>query len=132
MAWVMGQILDCPAYITTKKERRPLSRIMLERFQHYKNGAWESGLFSDTVLEKPVTHGVAVTRWKPILPIPMDRVHIGTLHAQNRIIKKIMHLHFMFVWMIRDKREQKLAIDEMQRVLSATGAHGREVNNSKG
>ena len=89
--------------------------------------AWESGLFSDTVLEKPVTHGVAVTRWKPILPIRMDRVHICTLHAQNRIIKKIMHLHFMFVWMIRDKREQKLAIDEMQRVLSTTGAHGGEV-----
>jgi len=32
-----------------------------------------------------------------------------------------------FWWTIRDERDQKLAIDEMQRVLSATGAHGGEV-----
>ena len=32
-----------------------------------------------------------------------------------------------FWWTIWDERDEKLAIDKMQRVLSATGAHGGEV-----
>jgi len=89
--------------------------------------SWEGGLFSNQHHGKPVIDGVAAARWKPIFPIPMDRVHICTLHAQNRIVEKICHLHFMFIWTMRDKKEQELAIDEMQRVLSATGAHGGDV-----
>ena len=42
---------------------------------------WEGGLFAGSTPEKPCNinmHG----RWWPILPIPLSRVHICTLHAQ--------------------------------------------------
>jgi hypothetical protein len=50
-----------------------------------------------------------------------------TLYCFNRIVEKIVHLHFQFVWTIRDKELQCQAIEEMQRVLSSTGAHGSNV-----
>lgn len=88
---------------------------------------WEGGLFSSTVQSKPVSGGAALARWKPILPIPLVRVHICTLHAFNRIVEKIVHLHFQFIWTIRDKKLQEQAIEDMQRVISSTGAHGGNV-----
>ena len=89
--------------------------------------AWEGGLFSCTVQSKPVSGGATLARWKPILPIPLERVHICTLHAFNRIIEKIVHLHFQFIWTIRNKKLQEEAIEDMQRVISSTSAHGGNV-----
>jgi hypothetical protein len=89
--------------------------------------SWDGGLFSKSVHSKPVLGARGLGRWKPILPIPIDRVHICTLHALNRIVEKILHLHFMFIWTIRDKKVQIQAIEDMQRVLSATRAHGGNV-----
>jgi len=85
------------------------------------------GLFSTEHAAKPITGMAGKGRWKPILPIPMDRVHLCTLHAFNRIIEKIIHLYFQFIWTLRDKNMQRSAIEDMQRVLSSTGAHGGNV-----
>jgi hypothetical protein len=85
------------------------------------------GLFSTRHAAKPVIGVAGKGRWKPILAIPMDRVHMCTLHAFNRIVEKIVHLHFQFIWTLRDKNIQKIAIEDMQRVLSSTGAHGGNV-----
>jgi hypothetical protein len=57
---------------------------------------WRGGLFAPRIRAKPVdieTH----PRWKPILPIPLTRTHMCTLHALVRIVEKILHLHFIFV-----------------------------------
>ena len=44
------------------------------------------------------------------------------------IIEKVVHMHFMHVWTIGDVALQKKnSIDEMLRVVSLTGAHGRNV-----
>ena len=54
-----------------------------------------------------------------------------TLHYFDRIVEKIVHLHFQFVWTIfstiQYKKLQCQAIEEMQRVLSSSGAHGGNV-----
>lgn len=92
-----------------------------------KTQSWSGGLFSTSVHAKPLIGARALNRWKPILPIPLNRVHICTLHALNRIVEKILHLHFIFVWTMRDKEQQELAIDDLQKILSATGAHGGNV-----
>ena len=89
--------------------------------------SWHNGLFSMKVSAKPLAGAATLSRWKPILPIPLDRVHICTLHAFNRMIEKIVHLHFIHIWTIRDQALQKTAVEEMQRVVSLTGAHGGNV-----
>jgi hypothetical protein len=89
--------------------------------------SWDGGLFATSVHAKPITGSRALGRWKSVLPISMDRVHICTLHALNRMVEKILHLHFIFIWTIRDKRLQAEAVDDMQKVLSAMGAHGGNV-----
>lgn len=88
---------------------------------------WHEGLFSKKVVGKPLLGDATLGQWRPILDIPLDRVHICTLHAFNRIIEKIIHMHFMHIWTIREPRLQKQAMDEMQRVVSLTGAHGGNV-----
>lgn len=92
-----------------------------------KTSSWEGGLFTTTVHAKPLVGARTHGRWRPILPIPLDRVHICTLHALNRIVEKLLHLQFIFVWTMRDKELQKVAIQDLQRILSATGAHGGNV-----
>lgn len=89
--------------------------------------SWSGGLFSTRHHAKPVTGVAAQERWKPILNIPMDRVHLCTLHAFNRIVEKIVHLHFQFIWTIRDKKLKEAATIEMQKIISSTGAHGGNV-----
>ena len=89
--------------------------------------SWHDGLFSKKVSAEPLTGVATLSRWKPIFDIPLDRVHICTLHAFNRMVEKIVHLHFIHIWTIRDQALQKSAVEEMQRVVSLTGAHGGNV-----
>jgi hypothetical protein len=70
-----------------------------------KTQSWSGGLFSTSVHAKPLIGARALNCWKPILQIPLDRVHICMLHALNRIVEKILHLHFIFVWTMRDKEQ---------------------------
>lgn len=43
------------------------------------------------------------------------------------MVKKIVHLHFSHIWTIRDQALQKSAVEEMQRLVSLTGAHSGNV-----
>jgi hypothetical protein len=89
--------------------------------------SWEGGLFSAHIPDAPVLDGPHLDHWKPILPISLDRVHICTLHALNQIVEKIVHLHFQFVWTIKTKPLQELAIKSMEKAISTCGAHGGNV-----
>ena len=55
---------------------------------------WDGGLFSDKISLEPFDAFDRIGQWKPILPIPMERTHMCTLHYFNRIVEKIVHLHF--------------------------------------
>jgi hypothetical protein len=87
---------------------------------------WVGGLFATNVAEEPFDMN-ASARWKPILPIPLSRVHICTLHAQVRLAEKILHMHIMFVWNIQDQNLRATAINQMEKSLSTLGAHGGNV-----
>jgi hypothetical protein len=87
---------------------------------------WKGGLFAASVSAKPVDMRDH-SRWKPILPIPLTRVHICTLHAQVRMCEKMVHHHFMFVWNMHNEVQKAIAIQQMEKSLSTVGAHGRNV-----
>jgi hypothetical protein len=69
----------------------------------------------------------ASARWRPILPIPLSRIHICTLHAQVRLTEKIVHMHIMYVWNIKDQNLRATAIEQMEKSLSAIDAHNGNV-----
>ena len=85
------------------------------------------GLFSSAVDSKPLSGDATIECWKFVLPIKLERVHMCMMHAFNRIIEKIIHLYFQFIWTIIVEALKQEAIHEMQKVLSATGAHGGNV-----
>lgn len=61
--------------------------------------------------------------WDPILPIPLSRVHICTMHAENRLIEKIIHLHISHVYNSDGEgRAERLAA--LEGVLSRAGVQG--------
>ena len=62
--------------------------------------SWNGGLMARCIHAKPLLGVCQMGRWNPILPIPLTRVHICTLHAFNHIVEKLLYLHFMFVWTI--------------------------------
>ena len=96
-----------------------------ERMKNLRgNGTWQGSLFAPRILAEPCDISTHL-RWKPILPIPLSRAHICTLHAQARIIEKILHLHFGFIWNITDLEKRAQAIESIERILSAIGVeHG--------
>ena len=62
-----------------------------------RSSLWDGGLFSRSVHPKLVLGARGLSQWKRVLPIPIGKVHICTLHALNRIVEKILHLHLMFI-----------------------------------
>jgi len=92
-----------------------------------KSSGWGRGLFCLKIPTKPIIGAASHGRWKPVLPILMDRVHMCTLHAFNRIVEKLVLLHFQFISTLRDKQLQKQATSDMPKVLSSTTAHGGNV-----
>lgn len=91
---------------------------------------WHGGLFASNIRSNP-SPIVEESRWKPILPIPLERVHICTLHALTRMIEKILHMHFMFIWNMENEVRQHAAIENMEKTLSAAGLHGGNVRIMK-
>jgi len=71
-----------------------------------RSHSWEGGLFSNHICGAPVQDGLNLEHWRPVLPIPLDRVHICTLHVVNQMVENLVHLHFQFVWIIKDKNLQ--------------------------
>jgi len=97
--------------------------LMNQRSKHSK----KEGVFSKSVSAKPLSSVATLNRWRPIFPIPLDRVHICTLHGLNKIVEKIVHLHFIYIWTIRDEALKKATTKEMERIISESGAHGGNV-----
>ena len=83
-------------------------------------GEWQGGLFVPRIAVEPCdasTH----PHWKQILPIPLSRTHICTLHAMVRITEKILHLHMQFIWNMQDDQRKSEAIERIEKYLSAIG-----------
>lgn len=50
---------------------------------------WKGDLFSSAVQSKPVSTGGESLCWNSIIDIPLERVHMCTLHAFNGSLKKL-------------------------------------------
>lgn len=88
-----------------------------------EKGKWQGGLFASGIQGEPcdaATH----PRWKMVLPIPLSRTHMCTLHAQVRMVEKLLHLHFIFVWNMQNEERRAVAIESMEKSLSAIGVEG--------
>lgn len=83
-------------------------------------GEWQGGLFASRIRAEPVNASTHA-RWKQVLPIPLSRTHMCTLHALVRICEKILHMHFTFIWTMQDEARKTEAIDLMEKTLSAIG-----------
>lgn len=92
---------------------------------------WNGGVFFSSITAKPVRGPGGGPdgkgKWSPILDIPITRVHFCTLHAQCRIVEKIIHLQVIYVWTNKDPEERKLALAAMEHCLSKAGLGGGSV-----
>jgi hypothetical protein len=66
-----------------------------------------------------------------VLPIPLIRVHMCTLHAFVRIVDKMVYLSILFSWNKIPKEESKNLIEAIEQVLSKAGLHGGNVKIEK-
>jgi hypothetical protein len=66
-----------------------------------------------------------------VLPIPLIRVHMCTLHAFVRIVVKMVCLSILFAWNKIPKEESKKLIEAIEQVLSKEGLHGGNVKIEK-
>jgi hypothetical protein len=116
--------MTCIYYEQLREKSKPCSAHVAEHEAVIRGkGNWQGGLFAPRISGEPcdaVTH----PRWKQVLPIPLSRTHMCTLHAQVRIIEKILHMHFMHVWNMQDSQRRALAINAMEKSLSAIGVEG--------
>jgi len=119
----------CCIYCNQDKNKKSvLTAKEAETVADKRHPTWTGGLFTDSIPANPVQLGEEQSHWRPILPVPLDRVHICTMHALNRICEKLLHMHFQFVWTMRDKHMQKAAIEDIQKILSHIGMHGGDVH----
>jgi len=68
--------------------------------------SWYDGLFNTSKSVETLSGEATTECWKPIFDIPLNQVHICFLHALNRMIEKIVPMHFMHVWTIKDEALQ--------------------------
>lgn len=117
---------QCCIYCLQKKNKSIITTEVVARAASQKRTpTWEGGLFASGISSKPISLKTSIGRWKHVLPIPLERVHICTLHAFNCICEKSLHLHFQHVWTNCDKiNPNKDAISDIETILSATGMHG--------
>lgn len=66
-----------------------------------------------------------------MLSIPLKNVHVCTLHAEVRLIEKIIYLHIVFAWNTKPTSLAKEAISRLEDVLSKAGLHKRYVKIQK-
>ena len=48
--------------------------------------------------------------WKPILNIPLGRVHVCSLHARLRILDKLLKLHVNYAWNMEPEERRVLEL----------------------
>lgn len=78
-----------------------------------------------------VSRDIEDPNWKPVLPIPLQNVHICTLHGEVRIIEKLIYLHILFAWNTKPESASKQAIARLEEVLSKAGLHKGHVKIQK-
>ena len=66
---------------------------------------------------KPPNRHLADDNFQAVFPIPLDNVHICTLHALCRIREKFVFLYIDFAWKIKDVTERKEALGAREKVL---------------
>lgn len=86
-----------------------------------------SHLDSSNHTKAPVRSTSTDPSLKPILDIPLSRVHICTLHALCRIVEKLVHLYIQFAWKEKNNLKQRENLSKIEKILSDIGLHGGNV-----
>jgi hypothetical protein len=94
------------------------------------DGGWSNGIMSFQQDIIPNQYEMD-KNMDPILPIPLTRVHICTLHAFVRIVDKLVYLSILFAWNKRPQEISQKSIEAIEKVLSNVGLHGGNVKNFK-
>ena len=66
--------------------------------------------------------------WNPILPFELKNVHICTLHAEIRILDKLLRLHLDYAYSIKPTQLADDCIEKCENLLSKMGFHGGQVH----
>ena len=69
--------------------------------------------------------------WNPILPIELKNVHICTLHAEIRILDKLLCLHLDYAYSIKPTQLADDYIEKCENLLSKMVFHGGQVHLKK-
>ena len=69
--------------------------------------------------------------WNPILCIKLQNVHICNLHAEIRILDKLLRLHLDYAYSIKPSTLANECIDKCEVLLSKMGFHGGQVQLRK-
>lgn len=69
--------------------------------------------------------------WEPVLPIELKNVHICTLHAELRILDKLLRLHLDYAYSIKPTKLADECIEKCENLLSNMGFHGGQVHLKK-
>jgi hypothetical protein len=91
-------------------------------------GKWADGARSGKQSQKPV-RDVKDPRFNSLLPIPLGRIHVCSMHGHNRMTEMNVHQHVKRIWNMDSSTPQKKAIRdrklcELEGVLSKIGVQG--------
>ena len=95
-----------------------------------KDRSWKGGILS-CPQNLPPNRDELDPNIDAVLPIPLIRVHMCTLHAFVRIVDKMVYLSIMFAWNKTPQTESKKSIEAIESVLSKAGLHGGHVKIEK-
>ena len=93
-------------------------------------GDWRDGILS-CMQGVPPNRDSTDKDWSPILSIPLNRVHVCTLHARLRMLDKLLKLHINYAWNMEPEFRRQEAIRALESVLSRVGLHGGAVTLTK-
>jgi len=85
---------SCIYCMQVQKKRVVTTLKQVEELLKKHGHSWKGGLFCSHICHAPIEDGRNLKRWRPVLPIPLDKVYICTSHAINRMVEKLVHLHF--------------------------------------
>ena len=91
---------------------------------------WFQGILSCDRTNPP-NRDIDDNKWDPILPIPLTRVHICSLHARLRILDKLLKLHINYAWNMEPLERRESCIQDLEEILNSIGLHGGMVTLHK-
>lgn len=84
-------------------------------------------VFDKRYWKKQPDRAAADRNFKPVLDIPLSRVHVCTMHALCRIVEKLVFLYICFAWTVQPNSERNMSISSLENALSDIGLHGGNV-----